>query len=199
MKKLLLASLLFIVSLNGHAANIVVNGSFENPDIAPGTWMVFSPSIMGWTTGGAGIEIRDGVAGKAYQGSQFAELDSHGANSNSSISQTLSTLVGQTYKLSFAYSGRINQLESTNGISVFWNGALLDTVSAVGSNIHNWVVYSFTVQAIGNDVLKFAAVGKEDTLGGSLDAVKVNAVPIPAALFLFAPALIGLLGLRRKP
>jgi len=28
--------------------------------------------------------------------------------------------------------------------------------------------------------------------------VSVSAVPVPAALFLFAPALLGLLGMRRK-
>ena len=197
MIKILLTTLLFLFSLQATAANIVINGSFENPDIKPGSWTVL-PAIAGWTTGGAGIEIRDNVAGKAYEGSQFAELDSHGKDSNSSISQTLSTLVGETYKLSFAYSPRINQHEATNGISVFWNDVLLDSVSAVGSKTHNWIVYSFMVKAIGNDVLKFAAVGKEDTLGGSLDAVTVSAVPVPAAALLFAPALLGFMGLRRK-
>ncbi len=197
MKKILLASFLCVFSWQAQAANIVVNGSFENPDIKPGTWTVL-PSLAGWTTGGAGIEIRDNVAGKAYEGHQFAELDSHGENSNSSISQTLSTAVGQMYALSFAYSPRIWQLESTNGISVFWNGVLLDSVSGAGSKVHDWTIYSFMVEAIGNDVLKFAAIGKEDTLGGSLDAIKVKAVPIPAAALLFAPALLGFMGLRRK-
>jgi hypothetical protein len=107
-------------------------------------------------------------------------------------------MVGKMYKLSFAYSGRIKQPESTNGISVFWNGLELDTVSAVGSKLHDWVVYSFTVEGVGNDVLAFAATGKEDTLGGSLDDIQVSAVPIPAAALLFAPALLGFLGLRRK-
>jgi hypothetical protein len=200
MKKILLASLLCVFSWQAQAANIVVNGSFENPDIKAGSWTVFNTltSGLGWTTGGAGVEIRDNVVGKAYEGTQFAELDSHGQNSNSSISQTLSTMVGQMYKLSFAYSGRIKQPESTNGISVFWNGLELDTVSAAGSKIHDWVVYSFTVEGLGNDVLAFAATGKEDTLGGSLDDIQVSAVPIPAAALLFAPALLGFLGLRRK-
>ena len=198
MKKILLASLMFVLSSQANAANIVINGSFENPDIAPGTWDVFSSSILGWTTGGAGIEIRDNVAGTAYEGSQFAELDAHGSNSNSSISQTLSTAVGKMYELSFAYSPRIRQSENTNGIDVFWNGGLLNSVSAVGSNAHNWIVYSFLVEGLGNDVLKFAATGIEDTLGGSLDAIKVSAVPIPAAAFLLAPALFGFMGIRRK-
>tara|TARA_R110002111_G_scaffold3391_3_gene20798 strand:+ start:891 stop:1505 length:615 start_codon:yes stop_codon:yes gene_type:complete len=198
MKKLLLSSLLLALSSQVNAANIVINGSFENPDIAPGTWSVHSPSILGWTTGSAGVEIRDNVAGTAYEGDQFAELDSHGSDSNSYITQTLSTVIGQMYELSFAYSPRIGQPEQTNGIDVFWNGGLLDSVTATGSNIHNWVVYTFMVQGTGSDVLKFAATGIEDTLGGSLDDVQVSAVPIPAAALLFAPALLGFMGLRRK-
>ncbi|MFT7234600.1 MAG: hypothetical protein ACI9QV_000162 [Methylophagaceae bacterium] len=197
MKKIILLAAALLLSAQAQAANIVINGSFEDPDIATGTWTVLN-SIPGWTTGGAGVEIRDNVAGTAYQGDQFAELDSHGNNSNSSISQILNTVVGQMYELTFAYSPRIRQSDATNGIDVSWNGALLSTVTAMGSSAHNWIVYSFMVEAVGHDTLKFAATGIEDTLGGSLDAIEVNAVPIPAAAFLFAPALLGFLGLRRK-
>lgn len=194
MKKIMffIVSMLFAVSAN--AANLVVNGSFEDPDVAVNTWQVFG-SIDGWTTTGAGIEIRDNVAGTAYAGDQFAELDSH---SNSNIFQDVITTSGQSYLLSFAYSPRINQPEDTNGISVFWNGALLEDISAAGGSTHNWTIFEYIVTGTGTDILQFAATGLDDSLGGSLDAVSVNAVPIPAAAFLFAPALLGFLGLRRK-
>ena len=191
-----IVSMLFAVSAN--AANLVVNGSFEDPDIATGTWSVHN-AISGWSTTGAGVEIRDNVVGTAYDGQQFAELDSHGAvNTNSSISQTISTALGQSYLLSFAYSPRINQPANTNGIEVFWNNVLLDSVTAIGGSTHNWTVFEHIVTGTGTDTLKFSATGLDDSLGGSLDAVSVNAVPIPAAAFLFAPALLGFLGLRRK-
>ncbi|HDZ16344.1 MAG TPA: hypothetical protein ENH61_03085 [Methylophaga aminisulfidivorans] len=45
--------------------------------------------------------------------------------------------------------------------------------------------------------LAFANLGG-DNLGMILDNVSVSAVPVPAALFLFAPALMGMVGLRRK-
>jgi hypothetical protein len=197
MKKVILASIVFVLSWNVQAANIVVNGSFESPELKAKTWKVFQ-SIDGWSTVGAGIEIRNNVAGSAYEGNQFAELDSHGKQSNSSISQTLSTMLGKVYKLSFAYSPRIKQPEDTNGIDVFWNGNLLQSISGAGSKVHDWLVYSFMVQGTGKDVLAFEATGKQDTLGGSLDDVSVSAVPIPAAALLFAPALLGLIGLRRR-
>jgi hypothetical protein len=41
MKKILLASLLCVFSWQAQAANIVVNGSFENPDIKAGSWTKF--------------------------------------------------------------------------------------------------------------------------------------------------------------
>ena len=74
-------------------ANLITNGSFENPDIPTGTWQVLN-SISGWaTTVGPGIEIQDHVAGSPFAGNQHVELDS---NSNSGMIQTaISTLPGQ--------------------------------------------------------------------------------------------------------
>jgi hypothetical protein len=199
MKKLFIATVLFALSTQVNAAgmNLVENGSFEDPNIPTGTWSVHQTGAtgLGWTTEGQGVEIRDNVAGTAYDGAQFAELDSH---SNSAIQQILQTTVGQSYLLSFAYSPRINQPESTNGISVTWNGVELGPVSAAGSSSHDWTVFEFMVAGTGQDTLKFTAIGTNDSLGGSLDAVSVSAVPIPAAAFLFAPALLGFMGLRRK-
>jgi len=198
MKKIMffIVGMLFAVSAN--AANLIINGSFEDPDIATGTWSVHN-AITGWSTTGAGVEIRDNVAGTAYDGQQFAELDSdYATNTNSSISQNVMTTIGQSYLLSFAYSPRINQPANTNGIDVYWNNALLDSVTAIGGSTHNWTVFEYIVSGTGSDILKFAATGLDDSLGGSLDAVSVSAVPIPAAAFLFAPALLGFLGLRRK-
>lgn len=194
----LLSSLLFSLSANAAGVNLVTNGSFEDPNIPTGSWSVHN-AIDGWSTTGPGVEVRDNVVGTAYDGQQFVELDSHYAtDTNSSIHQTISTVLGQSYLLSFAYSPRINQPATTNGISVFWNGLELDSVTATGGSSHNWTIFEFLVAGTGSDELTFSATGKDDSLGGSLDAVSVSAVPIPAAAFLFAPALLGLFGLRRK-
>jgi hypothetical protein len=203
MKKFLLGlTILLGLSAQAHAAgvNLVSNGSFEDPDISTGSWTVlYDGDLTNWEAGPAGVEVRDNVAGTAYDGDQFIELDTHNANNtNSSITQTLATTAGNMYELSFAYSGRISQSAETNAISVFWNGVMIDTVTAIGGATHNWLVYSFLVEGKGNDILTFAANGLADTLGGSLDAVSVSAVPVPAAAFLFAPALLGFMGLRRK-
>ncbi|HZD61409.1 MAG TPA: hypothetical protein VE200_01305, partial [Xanthobacteraceae bacterium] len=74
-----------VAGLGGSAAaapNLIVNGSFETPDVPTGQFRIFS-SIPGWTfqpRAGAtstGIEIQDHVAGApaAGAGNQFVELD----------------------------------------------------------------------------------------------------------------------------
>lgn len=199
MKKILAGLAIILgVSAQAHAAgvNLVSNGSFENPDIQSGSWTIlYDGDLTNWEAGEDGVEVRDNAAGTAFDGDQFVELDT---THNSSITQTLATTAGSSYELSFAYSGRISQSADTNAISIFWNGVMVDTVTAIGGAQHDWVVYTFLVDAVGNDILTFAANGLDDSFGGSLDAVSVSAVPVPAAAFLFAPALLGFMGLRRK-
>jgi hypothetical protein len=43
------------------------------------------------------------------------------------------------------------------------HGNLLSSITAVGSSVHNWIVYSFMVEAIGDDVLTFPASGIEES------------------------------------
>ena len=155
----------------------------------------------GWADAGSssihGIEaLFHNVAGTAYDGGQFAELDTY---ENSYIEQDVATGDGFSYLLSFAYSPRVNQLDTTNGIDVLWNGSILQSITATGGSVNDWTIFEFIVQGtVGIDTLKFAATGTSDSLGGNLDAISLSQVPVPAALFLFAPALLGFLGLRRK-
>lgn len=194
--KLVLTSTLLILSSQAFAANIVVNGSFEAPFVTPGTYETFPGNTApGWTASDGGLEIRNNLVGTAYDGNQFAELDS---TENSSISQTLNTIADQWYKVSYAYSPRIDQPSSTNGIQAFWNGVSLGNLTGQGDSENNWVLYTFNVLGLGDDVLKFMANGTSDSFGGNIDGVSVSAVPVPAALLMFAPALLGFMGLRHR-
>ncbi len=75
-------------------AATVVNGSFEDTPGFSGsrTWQVYN-SIDGWsTTSGAGIEIQSNatLGGiDAQDGDKYVELDSHGSDSNSMMSQDI--------------------------------------------------------------------------------------------------------------
>lgn len=200
MKKLLItAALLATFGAARADSNLVVDGGFEAQAQAAGTWNIYN-SITGWSTfSGAGIEVRNQVAGTAFEGSNFVELDS---SNNSAMTQTLSTTAGASYTLSFEYSARAGVAAASNPIQVYWNGNLLATamLDGIGQSNNVWHQYNFMVQGTGSDTLKFAAAGIGDGLGGSLDAVSVTAaVPEPStyAMMFGGLALIGF-SLRRR-
>lgn len=175
------------------AASLVVNGSFEDPGVNNGSWSIFN-NITGWSSTD-GIEVRNNAVGTAYSGNNFVELD---ARSNSTIMQSIVTKAGQAYELTFAYSPRIGQPAGTNGISAFWNGNLLQDITAAGTTVNNWVLYKFLVTGTGSDQLSFAATGTSDSLGGNIDAVALSAVPLPGAALLFGSSILGFLGVKRR-
>ena len=80
----------------------------------------------------------------------------------------------------------------TTAVLQIWdvtNNALLSTFNVVGDFITTYQFFAGTTYGID-----FRSV---DSTATQYD-VTVSAVPVPAALFLFAPALLGFLGLRRK-
>jgi len=155
------------------ATNIVNNGSFEEPALPFGSWSAFYGDIQGWTlTFGPDIEIQNHVAGDPSTGDQFVELD---GDSNSGISQTLTTTSG-TYLLSFDFSPRPGVDAASNQIEVYWNGNLVDSITADGSLNGNtaWINHSYSVTATGSSTnLEFLATGVDDSLGGYIDSVSV--------------------------
>lgn len=194
----LLASLVIMGATAGTAnANLVVNGGFEDPALPYGSWTVFS-GITGWSlTSGHSIEVQNHVAGSPYEGDQHVELDSY---ANSAMAQTIATVAGQNYNLSFAYSPRPSVAAGSNYINVFWNGALLASPTGTTSGDTSWTVYNYLVTAAGaTSVLEFSASGTSDSLGGYIDDVRLeSSVPAPASLALLGLGLLGFSGVRRK-
>lgn len=205
---LLLAVLLWCGSVR---ADLVVNGDFEDP-VVSGNHFGWYNAIPGWTASSNQIEIQvsEGffggrqVVGQAMSpGTQFVELD---AEFNGAMYQDLSTTMGTAYQLEFYYSPR-NGVDgnsypaSTNGIEIYWEGALLDTITADGPTapVNQWAKHTYvlnTTSATGLSRLEFAATGTSDSVGGLIDKVSV-AVPEPSpVLCLSLLALVA--GLRRR-
>ncbi len=165
----------------GSGTNLIVNGGFETPALANGTWQVFpDASQTSWTVeSGAGLEIQNHAAGDPHSGNQLAELDS---NNSSAISQTVTTVAGGNYTLSFWYSPRPNRPAGDNTIGtvvkvVSDNTVLVtDTIgaaSAGGANT-NWqhFSYNFVAADTGTKVM-FTDLGTNNSFGGYLDDVSL--------------------------
>lgn len=197
----------FFFASAAQAANIVVNGGFELPELVPNSFTIENP-IPGWQLGpgslGTGIEVqRQNIAGTAFEGQQFAELDSTNVTA---IEQILDTVPGLQYFLRFAWSPRplgssgAPNTPFPNHLNVSWGGtSVANLVRQSTSSTVQWLEYEFIVTANSNQtLLRFDNIGEPGpvSFGSYLDAVSVTPVPTPALL----PGLVGMgiAALKRK-
>ncbi|MFM8275399.1 MAG: DUF642 domain-containing protein [Cyanobium sp.] len=161
-------------------ANLVVNGSFESPNV---TGPVIRTSLPGWTLN-PNIEIQPNppIIYSAQQGKQWVELDS---NANTSISQAIPVTLGLPYKLKFYYSPKPNNPASSNGMNVKLNGATIFSLATSGIGLANtsWSLHSYThTAATSSTTITFTGTGTSDTGGAFLDNVSYTQAPGPLPL-----------------
>lgn len=180
------------------SANLVSNGGFEGPTF-PGTYSFLSGAndLSGWTftgdlQGEASYWWKTGHGGNtrfAAEGGAALML-----NNGDRISQTISTVVGQSYVLSFKFQ----TLEATT-LRVTIDDLQLDlhdsdgTLTAMtvdtrfGGYLWRQYSYSFTATSATTS-LDFLGADSPTGSGWYLDDVAVNAVPAPGAIALLGGA-----------
>lgn len=163
------------VAPHNRAADLLVNGSFEKPELSQGAWAI-SASIDGWrTVNGPGIEVQNRAAGAPLDGQQLAELDSH---ASSTIAQDVRTVPGQRYLLRVAVSPRPGTNADDNIVGIRWGGNVVDTISAGASPSNTmWQRRHYVVEARERTTtLELFDAGVSNSVGSYVDTVSLMAV-----------------------
>lgn len=196
LKSAALAAMLVAGVAQAAPVELLNNGSFEANLQSNGSWANYS-KLIGWTGGVGGIELRNNVAGVASHGVNFVELDTY---TNSSLSQSVATVLNQSYTLTFQFQDREGVASASQGLEISWGGQVVGTVN--NSLNGGWQSVSYTLLGHGGtEALSFKAIGSSDSLGTSLDNVSLTtAVPEPEtyAMMLAGLALLGFTARRRK-
>lgn len=205
-KVIVLVSILFCSFAQ---ANLIVNGSFEDTDVANNHWLWYpSAADAGWD--GSNIEIWENFLGvQSTHGDQFAELNSHRSNDPAfSIFQSFNTNIGFSYDYSFAYRARRNDNEAFN-VEIFsqlvgGTPLLIDDHTTQG-----WSLFkgSFIANAQISKIMFTSVYPKTGTVGNFLDNISVTVsarqnnitvpVPEPSAVLLMALAILFLVRVKR--
>ena len=171
------------------SAELITNGGFTTGD------------FTGWTISG-NTDMQNGTAWylvnsdglsltPAAPSAYYAQFGSTG--SPTFISQNIATAAGTAYAVSFYLA---NDMPGTNEFKALWNGAL-QTPHLVNADAFDWTQYQFTATATGSSTpISFGF--QHETSVFNFTNVTAAPVPIPGALLLFGPGLVGIAAIRKR-
>jgi subtilase family serine protease len=151
---------------------LVEDGGFESGDFA--YWNLSGSDAAEYNFADDGTVY--GSPAVPYDGNYFADLGQF--TSPAYLSQTLPTLPGQLYLLSFyLLSANVGYGTTPNQFLAQWNGSTLTNI--VNANAFSWMNLQYVVAATGtNTVLQFGAFNDYGVFG--LDDVSVVPIPLPS-------------------
>jgi choice-of-anchor C domain-containing protein len=204
-----------VFSYPATAANLIVNGSFEDGDFSNvnyNSWVRLSPGstkLTGWSIGGAGVDWHNTTEMQFPVDGKFLvdlNLDGGDISQTGTLSQTFATIPNQLYTLSFYLSGPTAtgwNFPDPRQVRVDIGGVeqIFSTPASPNTSIV-WGQQQLTFKAIDAETtLKFSSVNGAGFWGPALDNVsveKVSSVPEPSNLGGVVLLGVGLLGLRAK-
>lgn len=204
--RILLAATLLTFALPAQAA-VVINGSFELGAFTGAPFDTLSAgdtSITGWTIGGVGVDWI-GSFWQPSEGARSLDLSATGAGS---ISQTLTTIIGNSYTVSFDLSGNPSGGPNPKDVDVSINGDAVSTYGyATGNNTAadmQWLTYTYSFIANStSSILAFTSLADMPS-GPALDNVRIEDlggnIPEPATWvsMIAGFGLVGAVARRRR-
>jgi hypothetical protein len=192
MKRLLLASALFVlVAGPGHAASIF-SEDFEADDYGLGA------GLLNWSVTSGSIDVIGGPFYGFYGAGKYLDMNGSTGQGGRIESNTMRFSVGQQYRLTFDYGN--NQYSNGAEELSFGIGSATGSI-AINGYVPNLIRHSFTFFATSDMAsIFFADTGTTggDNGGPILDNINISAVPVPAGAPLLIGALGGLAALRRR-
>ena len=178
----------FILTVTQANANLIVNGSFEDP-VQPfvTSYPGFGTEITGWTVLGDGIALMrsdyfEGITFNAQLGNQSADISGFTNTLSNGLSQTVATAIGQEYKLSF-YVGRADYWDPILAIVdlTIDGGPRVSFVnSELSPNQINWKLFSIAFTAkTSSTTLAFLSGIEPPAYVAQLDNVSLVATSVP--------------------
>jgi len=209
MKKTLSLGIIFVLllaSMGVVSANLVSNGGFESP-VYGGSFLNLnagSAVLAPWVIDSGSID-HIGSYWVSHGPSQSIDLTGS-TGLPGSISQTLTTVPGGTYELSFYMAGNPAGLPVTKYVDVYWNGVKVDTKSfdTTGKTLGTmgWtkmVVSPLTATGVSTQIM-FKDISGSDYYGAALDDIVVDlqqsTTPVPEFPSMALPVglIVGLIG-----